>query len=106
MTAIEPSTHSQLAWPDPAWNAANALMRLAATTPKQPSDILVIVEGSAWRASCRFQNVTTNGVNAKIMNGLKARNHVVGIFVIHPNRSTVRSTFLSIHKIVVLPICS
>ena len=106
MTAIEPSTQSQLAWPLPAQNAADALTRLAAVTPKQPSAILVMVDGSVPRAACRAHNVTTNGVKAKIMNGLKARNDVVGICSDHPNRSRCRSTWLSIHRMVVLPICS
>ena len=82
------------------------MIRLAAVTPKQPSAILVTVDGSVPRAACRAHSATTNGVKAKIMNGLKARNQVVGIRAADPNRPMLRSTLASIHRIVVLPICS
>ena len=53
-------------------------MRFASVTPKQPSAILTMVEGSVPRAACRAHSATMNGVKAKIMNGLNAWNHVVG----------------------------
>src|SRR5579884_3524803 len=106
MMAMDASTHSQLASPGPACTAASAFVRSAAVTPKQPSAILVMVEGSVPHSAWRAHRPTTNGVKAKIMNGLKARNQVVGICAVQPNRSMPRSTLVSIHKIVVLPICS
>ena len=82
------------------------MIRFAAVTPKQPSAILVMVDGSVPRAACRVHSATTNGVKAKIMNGLKARNHVVGICALKPNRASVRSVLASAHSTMVLPICS
>ena len=46
---------------------------------EQPNAILVTVEGSRPVAACRFHSASTNGVKAKIMNGLKAWNQVTGI---------------------------
>ena len=54
------------------------MIRLASVTPKQPSAILITVDGSRPRAVCRAQSATMNGVKAKIMNGLKAWNQVDG----------------------------
>ena len=67
------------------------MIRLASATPKQPSAILVTVDGSVPRAACRAQSARTNGVKAKIMNGLKAWNQVTGISPRQTSRSTWRS---------------
>src|SRR6266508_3398045 len=80
MTMKKPSSHSQLASGAPAdCQAAPTMIRLASATPKQPSDILVTVEGSLPRRACHAHSATMNGVKAKIINGLKAWNQVVGI---------------------------
>ncbi len=55
------------------------MIPLAAAEPKQPSAILMRVEGSEPRRAWRAHNATTKGVKAKIMKGLKAWNQVVGI---------------------------
>src|SRR5580700_4479171 len=65
------------------------MIRFAAATPKQPSAILLTVAGSLPRAACRVHSATTNGVKAKIINGLKARNHVVGICEAKQNDGSV-----------------
>src|SRR5215470_4030473 len=91
ITTKKANSHSQLALPSPAWNAAAAMIRYAAPQPTQPSAILITVEGSLPRADWRAHKATTNGVNAKIMNGLKDWNQVVGISVLQNHRLTVRS---------------
>src|ERR1700724_3671903 len=106
MTTKYPNSQSQLALPPSAWKAASAMTRFAAVTPQQPSAILVKVDGSVPRAACRFHNATTNGVNAKIMKGLKAWNQVVGISAVHARKLTVRSVLASAHNAIVLPCCS
>src|SRR3981081_411987 len=102
MTMKCPRSHSQLASGAPAdCQAAPTMITLASATPKQPIDILTTVEGSPprlagppqspptplWpavggpppRLACHAQSPTMSGVKAKIMNGLKAWNQVVGI---------------------------
>ena len=58
---------------------------------KQPSAILVSVEGSDARRDWYAQNATTKGVKAKIMKGLKDWNQVVGISALQNRRLIVRS---------------
>src|SRR5229473_6431550 len=105
-TTKKANSHSQLALPAPAKKAAPAMMRYAAPQPAQPSAILITVDGSLPRAAWRAHRATTNGVNAKIMNGLKDWNHVVGISAVQNKRLTVRSVASSAHSAMVLPCCS
>src|ERR1700722_2452185 len=100
------NSQSQLAWPGPACQAAAAMTRYESATPAQPSAILLMVDGSDPFAAWRVHSATTNGVKAKIMNGLNARNHVVGISAVKPRKSIVRSVLASAHKTIVLPPCS
>ena len=82
------------------------MSRFDAVTPKQPSAILVRVEGSVRRRACQPHSDTTSGVKQKIMNGLKAWNQVVGISPDQNKRSMVRSVCVSAHSARVLPCCS
>src|SRR5271170_554755 len=77
------------------------MIPLAAAEPKQPSAILVRVEGSEPRRAWRAHNATTKGVKAKIMNGLKAWNQVIGISPLQNRRSMVRSVCSSAHSTIV-----
>ena len=67
------------------------MIRLASATPKQPIAILVTVDGSVPRTACRAHSISTNGVKAKIMNGLNAWNQVTGISPRQTRRLTWRS---------------
>jgi hypothetical protein len=73
---------------------------------KQPSAILVTVEGPIPRFSCHAQNAIMKGVKVKIMKGLKAWNQVTGISPCQTMRSMVRSVCSSAHSAMVLPCCS
>src|SRR5579871_155246 len=106
MTTKNANSHSQLALAPPAQNAAPAMIRYASPQPAQPSAILMTVDGSRPLSAWRFHKVTTSGVNAKIMNGLKAWNHVVGISAVANRRLIVRSVLLLAQSAMVLPCCS
>src|SRR5260221_9560443 len=50
---------------------------------RHPLPILTRLDGSLPRFACQPQNIVSSGANRKIIAGLKAWNHVEGIF--HPN---------------------
>src|SRR6476661_3894520 len=107
MTTKYPSSHNQLAsGPPPDCQAAPTMIRLASATPKQPSDILVTLDGSARRFACHAHSATMNGVKAKIMNGLNAWNQVTGIAPHQMTRRTARSVESSAHSALVWPCCA
>src|SRR5580658_7989930 len=106
MMTKKANSQSQLAWPAPACQAAAAMTTYDSATPAPPSAILLMVEGSDPFAACRVHSATTNGVNAKIMNGLNAWNQVVGISAVSPKKLMVRSVLASAHSAIVLPACS
>src|ERR1700691_4434490 len=107
MTEKKKNNHSQLAWPlGPAKYAAAAMIRYDPPSMKSPIAIFVTVDGSFDCFDWRAHKATTNGVNAKIMKGLKAWNHVTGISMLMRPGMSLRSVKFCAQRLMVLPCCS
>ena len=82
------------------------MTRYEAPSRKSPNAIFVTVEGSLDRRDWRAQSATTDGVNAKIMNGLNAWNQVTGICQSMTPGISLRSVKFCAQRLIVFPCCS